>query len=131
MRYPDGRPGHRYLPAQPGTETMWQYCIALEGVFPSPSDGNSNVFLGQLAIFPYSFTPGDHTECAGMLLPISTNTALFSLLGTEFGGDGKSNFALPDTRWDIANAYHNVHRGFEETHLHYTIARQGIFPQRP
>jgi microcystin-dependent protein len=53
-------------------------------------------FVGQIALFPYTFAPKGWAFCAGQLLPISQNTALFSLLGTMYGGDGKSNFALPD-----------------------------------
>jgi microcystin-dependent protein len=58
----------------------------------------ANPFIGQLTLFPYNFAPFGWAFCAGQLLPISQNTALFSLLGTQFGGDGKSNFALPDLR---------------------------------
>ena len=56
----------------------------------------ANPFIGQITLFPYNFAPVGWAFCAGQLLPISQNTALFSLLGTQFGGDGKSNFALPD-----------------------------------
>jgi microcystin-dependent protein len=55
-------------------------------------------FLGQITLFPYNFAPFGWAMCEGQLLPISQNTALFSLLGTQFGGDGRSNFALPDLR---------------------------------
>ncbi|HQT75784.1 MAG: phage tail protein [Rhodospirillales bacterium 20-64-7] len=55
-------------------------------------------FVGQIALFPYTFAPSGWADCAGQLLPISQNTALFSLLGTTFGGDGRMNFALPDLR---------------------------------
>lgn len=47
-------------------------------------------------MFPFSFSPTGWAFCDGQLLPISQNTALFSLLGTVYGGDGKSTFALPD-----------------------------------
>ncbi len=55
-------------------------------------------FLGQITLFPYNFAPVGWALCEGQLLPISQNAALFSLLGVQFGGDGKSNFALPDLR---------------------------------
>src|SRR5271156_6356425 len=58
----------------------------------------SNPFLGQITLFPYIFAPYGWALCEGQLLSISQNTALFSLLGTQFGGDGRSNFALPDLR---------------------------------
>ena len=62
-------------------------------------------FLGQITLFPYNFAPVGWAFCQGQLLPISQNTALFSLLGTQFGGNGTSNFALPDLRGRIANGF--------------------------
>jgi len=53
-------------------------------------------FVAEVRIFPFNFAPRGWAFCNGQLLPISQNTALFSLLGTVYGGDGKSNFALPD-----------------------------------
>ena len=55
-------------------------------------------FIGQIAFVPYNFAPKNWAECDGQLLPISQNTALFSLLGTTYGGNGQTNFALPDMR---------------------------------
>ena len=56
----------------------------------------SEPFLGQITIYPYNFAPYQWADCAGQFLSISQYTALFSLLGTQFGGNGTSNFALPD-----------------------------------
>lgn len=56
----------------------------------------SNPFVAEIRIFPFNFAPRGWAFCNGQLLPISQNTALFSLLGTTYGGDGKSTFALPD-----------------------------------
>jgi microcystin-dependent protein len=53
-------------------------------------------FVAEIRIYPFSFAPKGWAFCDGQLLPISQNTALFSLLGTTYGGDGKSTFALPD-----------------------------------
>jgi microcystin-dependent protein len=53
-------------------------------------------FVAEIRIFPFNFAPKGWAWCDGQLLPISQNTALFSLLGTTYGGDGKANFALPD-----------------------------------
>jgi microcystin-dependent protein len=53
-------------------------------------------FVAEIRIFPFNFAPTGWAWCDGQLLPLSQNTALFSLLGTTYGGDGKSNFALPD-----------------------------------
>lgn len=55
-------------------------------------------FLGQITLYPYNFAPKGWAMCSGQILPISQNTALFSLLGTYYGGNGTSNFALPDLR---------------------------------
>ena len=53
-------------------------------------------FVAEIRIYPFNFAPKGWAFCDGQLLPLSQNTALFSLLGTTYGGDGKSNFALPD-----------------------------------
>jgi len=53
-------------------------------------------FVAEIRIFPFNFAPRGWAWCDGQLLPLSQNTALFSLLGTTYGGDGKSNFALPN-----------------------------------
>lgn len=53
-------------------------------------------FVAEIRIFPFNFVPKGWAFCDGQLLPLSQNTALFSLLGTTYGGNGSSNFALPD-----------------------------------
>ena len=53
-------------------------------------------FVAEIRIFPFNFAPKGWAMCNGQILPLSQNTALFSLLGTTYGGDGKSNFALPN-----------------------------------
>lgn len=58
----------------------------------------SEPFLGQIAFVPYNFAPQGWAECNGQLMSISQNTALFSLLGTTYGGNGTTTFALPDMR---------------------------------
>jgi microcystin-dependent protein len=76
-------------------------------------------FLGEIALFPYNFVPRGWAPCQGQELSIAQNTALFSLLGTTFGGDGRTTFALPDLRG--------------KAHLQgltYCIALQGIYPSR-
>ena len=57
-----------------------------------------NPFLGQTILFAGNFAPRGWAFCHGQLLPIAQNTALFSLLGTTYGGDGKTTFSLPDMR---------------------------------
>jgi microcystin-dependent protein len=58
----------------------------------------SNPFLGEIRMVGFNFAPLGWAMCNGQLLPISQNTALFSLLGTMYGGDGITTFALPDLR---------------------------------
>src|SRR3954453_11695265 len=53
-------------------------------------------FVGEIRAVGFNFAPTGWAQCNGQLLPLSQNTALFSLLGTFYGGDGKSTFALPD-----------------------------------
>jgi microcystin-dependent protein len=58
----------------------------------------SEPFLGMIIIVPYNFAPRGWAFCSGQIMPIAQNTALFSLLGTTYGGDGQTTFALPDLR---------------------------------
>jgi len=58
-------------------------------------------FVAEIRIFPFNFAPKGWAFCNGQLLPLSQNTALFSLLGTTYGGDGKSNFGLPDMQGNV------------------------------
>ncbi|MFD0894871.1 phage tail protein [Luteolibacter ambystomatis] len=58
-------------------------------------------FVAEIRIFPFNFAPKGWAFCNGQLMPISQNTALFSLLGTTYGGDGKSTFALPDVQGNV------------------------------
>lgn len=53
-------------------------------------------FLAEIRMFGFNFAPVGWATCDGALIPISQNTALFSLLGTNYGGDGRTNFALPN-----------------------------------
>jgi microcystin-dependent protein len=62
----------------------------------------SNPFVGQIIPVGFNFAPVGWATCDGQLLPISQNTALFSLLGTMYGGDGRTTFGLPDLRGRVA-----------------------------
>jgi microcystin-dependent protein len=66
----------------------------------------SDQFVGEIRIFGFNFPPTGWAFCNGQLFPISQNTALFSLLGTFYGGDGKSTFALPDLQGSVP-----IHQG--------------------
>src|SRR5262249_32317115 len=78
------------------------YVIALEGIFPSQGGNNvvdpNTPFLGEVMAFAGNFEPRGWAFCDGRLLSISQNTALCALLGTTYGGDGRTTFALPDLR---------------------------------
>ncbi len=77
-------------------------------------------FLSEIRIMSFSFAPKGWALCNGQLLPINQNQALFSLLGTTFGGDGRVNFALPDLRDRIPIHVGNGHtlgeKGGEQAH---------------
>jgi microcystin-dependent protein len=84
-----------------------QYMIAVAGIFPPPSGSNTNgagegQFLGEVHLFAGTFVPGGWLPADGRLLSIAQDTALFSLLGTTYGGDGVTTFALPDLRGRVA-----------------------------
>lgn len=72
------------------------FCIALQGVFPSRNIVEP--FIGTIGLFGFDFAPRGWAKCDGQLLSIAQNTALFSLLGTYYGGDGRTTFGIPDLR---------------------------------
>jgi microcystin-dependent protein len=75
------------------------YAIATEGLFPSSQDGMAVApFCAEIRLFAGARPPGGWALCQGQLIPIAQNTAVFALLGTTYGGDGRSTFALPDLR---------------------------------
>jgi microcystin-dependent protein len=80
--------------------------------------GCSNQYLGEVWMFAGNFAPPGTHVADGTLLPINQNTALFSLLGTNYGGNGVSTFALPDLR------------AFAPGGVSYVICLEGIFPSR-
>jgi microcystin-dependent protein len=59
-------------------------------------------FIGEIRVFPFNFAPQGWAFCSGQIMSISQNTALFSLLGTTYGGNGTSNFALPNLNGNVA-----------------------------
>lgn len=76
-------------------------------------------FLAQVMMFAGNFAPRGWAKCEGQLLPIDQNQSLFSLLGTTFGGDGRTTFALPDLREQ------STAQG-----VLFLIALQGVYPSR-
>jgi microcystin-dependent protein len=95
-----------------------KYIIALYGDSPW-SDSSSLRYYGELLLVPYDLTPKGWAPCDGSLLAIEKYAALYTLLGTQFGGDGLKTFGLPDTR------------GHEPaTGLKYLISLSGTWPSR-
>jgi microcystin-dependent protein len=80
----------------------------------------SDPFVAEIRIFPFNFAPRGWAFCNGQLLPISQNTALFSLLGTYYGGDGKSTFALPNLQGSVP-----IQQGQSQFGTVYDIGQQG------
>lgn len=79
-----------------------------------------DAYIGEVRAMPFGFAPRGWAPCQGQLLPLAGNTALFSLIGTTYGGDGRTNFALP-TLAPLAA---------ECGTLQYCIALQGNYPPR-
>lgn len=73
-------------------------CLAAAAWSPVAGACGPDPFIGEVCLFPYNFAPRGYAFTDGSLLPIAQNTALFSLLGTTYGGNGTTTFALPDTR---------------------------------
>lgn len=77
-------------------------------------------FLGQITMYAFNFAPRSWALCDGQILPINQNQALYSLLGTTFGGDGRTTFGLPDLRSRVSIHVGDGHtlgqRSGEETH---------------
>lgn len=80
----------------------------------------SEPFLGEIRTFGFNFAPNGWALCNGQLLSISQNTALFSLLGTMYGGNGTTNFALPDLRSRVP-----VHQGTGTGLSAYVVGQPG------
>lgn len=95
--------------------------VAAASLFvPRRAWASDEPFLGEIGIMSFSFAPKGWALCNGQLLPINQNQALFSLLGTTFGGDGQVNFALPDLRGStpihVGSGHTLGERGGEQAH---------------
>jgi microcystin-dependent protein len=107
---------HRYFRA-----LFWAVVCCVLCANPRTASAGSNPFLGEVETFAFGFCPLGWSTLNGQLLPISQNTALFSLLGTTYGGDGLTTFALPTAK-PVFTATGAV--------LLQCIALQGVFPSR-
>jgi len=79
-------------------------------------------FIGQIQLFTYNFTPRGWALCDGTTLSIAQNTALYSLIGCQFGGNGTTTFMLPDLR--------NANPLASTNQMRYFIALEGYYPQQ-
>ncbi len=80
----------------------------------------SEPFIAEVRIFPYNFAPRGWANCDGQLLPIAQNTALFALIGTLYGGDGRTTFGLPNLKGRAA-----LHPGNGPGLSSYALAQRG------
>ena len=80
----------------------------------------SEPFIGEMRLFPYNFSPRGWAYCDGQIMGIAQNTALFSLLGTTYGGNGQTTFALPDQRGRVL-----VHFGQSPGLSSYSLGQMG------
>jgi microcystin-dependent protein len=97
-------------------------------------------FMGEIKIVGFNYAPQGWAQCNGQFLPINQNQALFSLLGTTYGGNGQTTFALPDMRGRVPMHVGNTHtqgeRGGEEAHtlsqaempahIHFLQGKNGV-----
>jgi microcystin-dependent protein len=107
---------HQYFRAASWAVMCFMLCAGARSAL-----AGENPFLGEVETFAFGFCPVGWTTLNGELLPISQNQALFALLGTTYGGDGRTTFALPTAK-PIFTATGAV--------LLQCIALQGIFPSR-
>lgn len=89
--------------------------LAASTLVSAPASASADPFIGEIQAFPYTFCPRGWIKADGRLLQISQNTALFSLLGTQFGGDGRTTFGVPD---------------LSDAPIRHCIATVGIYPSR-
>lgn len=94
-----------------------KYYICMEGTYPYRDGGGNSDFVGQIKMFPYNFDPSGYIRCDGRTLNIDQNDVLFSLVGTTYGGDGTTNFKVPDMRKMEINKY-----------IRYCINPFGLYP---
>lgn len=111
-------------------------------------------YLGEIRLFSGNFAPKGWAICDGRVLPIAQNQALYAIIGNTYGGDGETNFALPDLRGIVPTQAYNgnpeftklgkkhfqklaepkgddhVSAGVTYLHVNYIIALQGIFPSK-
>lgn len=101
--------------------------VAVSGV---PALAFDDQFMAEVRALPYPFCPKDWAPAEGQIMPINGNTALFSLLGNRYGGDGRTTFALPDLR-GAALVSKDEHNRRPVEKITWCIAIKGVYPMRP
>lgn len=94
--------------------------LATPLIWSTPASAQSEPFLGEIIMVGFNFAPRGWAFCDGQLLGVSDNTALFALLGTTYGGDGRTTFALPDMRGRVA-----IHPGNGPGLSSYLVGQKG------
>ncbi|WHU00800.1 tail fiber protein [Sphingomonas sp. NIBR02145] len=94
--------------------------------FALPAHAQRDAIVGQVRLIGFDFCPEGWAEADGRLLPIQGNQALFALFSSSYGGNGSTNFALPDLRKAIPTPVTD-----KEKRLRYCVAIRGDFPRRP
>lgn len=92
------------------------------------AEAGTEPWMGEIVTVPYTFAPRGFAFCEGQKLAVSQNQALFSLLGTNYGGDGRTTFGLPDTRPLEADAKKRARAS--QPPFRYAIALTGLYPSR-
>jgi microcystin-dependent protein len=100
------------------------YCISLLGVYPTQNDA-SLPFVGEIFIMGCNFPPTGYAACNGQILAISEYETLFNLIGTTYGGDGQTTFAVPDMRGRVA-----IDQGNSSGTSNYIIGQTGGAEQK-
>lgn len=92
----------------------------------APAHANPDPYVGEVMLFSGPYCPTGWYEADGRLLPIRNNEVLFAILHNSYGGDGQTNFALPDLRKSVPAAAAD-----DRKFLRYCIAYRGYWPERP
>jgi len=98
--------------------------LALSPMFGATAQAGTDAYQGEVFVTAANFCPRNTMEAAGQVLPINQNQSLFSLLGTTYGGDGRTSFGLPDLRQAAPS---NARGGSTK----YCIVVNGTYPSRP
>jgi microcystin-dependent protein len=119
----------RYLKLSMGRAIVTAFILASGVMLGAPrADAGDSPYLGEIMFVGFDFCPNGTLPADGRALDIQANTALFSLLGTTYGGDGRTTFELPDLRGQIVDPG----KGPDRRHkIQPCIAVFGIYPQRP